>query len=83
MRPRDTSREAYERQLDAYRRMTPAERSALALEMSDEMRRISAEGIQRRHPDYSEAEVRRALVALLYGRDVSSKVWPGLPVPAP
>lgn len=83
MRPRDTSREAYERQLARYRSMTPEQRSELALEMSDDVRRVAAEGIAQRHPDYSESDVRRALVALLYGKEVAAKVWPGLSVPAP
>jgi len=83
MRQRDTSREAYERQLALYRAMTPERRSELALEMSDDVRRIAAEGIKRRHPEYSERDVRRALVALLYGKDAASKVWPGAPVPRP
>ena len=63
--------------------MRDERRAELALEMSDDARQITVEGIQKRHPGYSEFEVRRALVALLYGRDVAAKVWPGLAVPAP
>jgi hypothetical protein len=63
--------------------MTPEQRSELALRMSDDARRISAEGIKQRHPDYSERHVRRALVRLLYGKEAAAKVWPGVPVPAP
>jgi hypothetical protein len=51
--------------------------------MSDDMREVSREGIRERHPDYSEEEVRRALVAMLYGPEAAAKVWPGLPVPSP
>jgi hypothetical protein len=63
--------------------MTPEQRSELALRMSDDMREVSREGIRERHPDYSEEEVRRALVAMLYGPEAAAKVWPGLPVPSP
>jgi hypothetical protein len=63
--------------------MTAEERSELALRMSDDIRRVAAEGIKRRHPEYSERDVRRALVALLYGKDAAAKIWPGEPVPAP
>jgi hypothetical protein len=63
--------------------MTPEQRSELALRMSDDVRRIAAEGIKQRRPDYSERDVRRALVALLYGKEATAKVWPGQPVPAP
>ena len=83
MRARDTSLKAHQLQVSLYRAMTPAQRSELALRMSDDVRRIAAEGIQQRHPEYSEFDVRRALVALLYGRDAAAKVWPGESVPAP
>jgi len=83
MRANDTSPEAYELQVRLYRAMTPEERSALALHMSEDIRRIAAEGIRQRHPDYSERDVRRALVAMLYGREAAAKVWPGETVPVP
>jgi hypothetical protein len=63
--------------------MSPEQRSELALRMSDDIRRIATEGIRQRHPEYSERDLRRALVALLYGRDAAAKVWPGELVPAP
>jgi hypothetical protein len=63
--------------------MTAEQRSELALRMSDDIRRVAAEGIKQRHPEYSERDVRRALVALLYGKDAAAKVWPDEPVPAP
>ena len=77
MRARDTSRTAHDLQLRLYRGMTPEQRSELALRMSDDVRRIAAEGIKQRHPDYSEHDIRRALVALLYGKDAAAKIWPG------
>jgi hypothetical protein len=83
MGARDTSPEAHELQLRLYRSMAPERRSELALRMSDDIRRIAEEGIKRRHPEYSERDVRRALVVLLYGREAASKVWPGAAVPAP
>lgn len=83
MRGRDTSQEAHELPLRLYRAMTPEQRSELALRMSDDVRRIAEEGIEQRHPDYSDRDVRRALVALLYGKDAAAKVWPGEPVPSP
>jgi len=83
MRPRDTSQAAHELQLRLYRSMRDERRAELALNMSDEARRVTSEGIRRRHPEYSEVEVRRALVALLYGRDAAAKLWPGAAVPAP
>jgi hypothetical protein len=63
--------------------MTDERRSELALAMSDDARRVTAEGIRKRHPDYSELEIRQALVALLYGHEAATKIWPGQAVPAP
>ena len=83
MRASDTSQDAHEFQVRLYRAMTPEQRSELAMRMSDDVRRVTAEGIRQRHPDYSERDVRRALVALLYGRDAAAKVWPGEPVAEP
>jgi hypothetical protein len=83
MRPFDTSQQAHEIQVRLYRAMAPEQRSELALRMSDDVRRIAAEGIKQRHPDYSDRDVRRALVGLLYGSDAATKIWPGEPVPSP
>jgi len=48
--------------------MTPQQRLVAAAEMSDEIRALAEAGIRQRHPDYAEAEVRAALVAILLGR---------------
>ncbi|MCB9605660.1 MAG: hypothetical protein H6716_03660 [Polyangiaceae bacterium] len=82
MRPLDTAPAAHTVQLRLYRQMSPEQRSALALRMSDEIREIAAAGIRQRHPEYTEAEVRRALVCLLYGRESAQRVWPDERVPA-
>jgi hypothetical protein len=68
MHMRDTSTTAIERQREAFRRMTPGQRLALAAEMSDEIRAVAESGIRQRHPDYSDDEVREALVVILLGR---------------
>ena len=64
----DTSSAAFERQRETFRRMTPQQRLAVAAEMSDEIRAVAEGGIRQRHPDYSDAEIRAALVAILLGR---------------
>ncbi|MGE0323911.1 MAG: hypothetical protein AB7K71_31480 [Polyangiaceae bacterium] len=50
--------------------------------MSDEIREIAAAGIRQRYPGYTEAEVRRALVCALYGRETAQRVWPNERLPA-
>lgn len=83
MRPLDTHPAAHEMQLRAYRAMGPERRTSLMFEMSEDVRRMSREAIQRRHPSYSEAEVHRAFVALLHGADIAGKIWPGVEIPRP
>ena len=83
MRARDTNREAHEYQLRLYRSMSDEERASMALEMSDDVRRIAREGIRQRHPEYSDHDVKQALVALLYGAEAAAKVWPRALVPVP
>ena len=83
MRARDTTQAAHDHQVRLYRSMKDERRAELALEMSHDARRVAAEGIRQRHPNYSELEVRHALVALLYGREAAAKLWPAAAVPAP
>ncbi|HEU4406635.1 MAG TPA: hypothetical protein VFS43_15315 [Polyangiaceae bacterium] len=83
MRSPDTHPGAHEAQLLAYRRMSPAQKAEIAVRLSVAVRELAAEGIRQRHPEYDERDVRKALVALLYGVDVARRLWPSGPVPAP
>jgi hypothetical protein len=65
----DTSPIALSRQREAFRRMTPEQRLAIAAEMSDEIRAITAAGIRHRHPAWSDDEVRAELAAIVLGRE--------------
>ncbi len=70
----DTDARAREVQLQVYRSMSPDRRFAIAVDMSQEVRRIAYEQIRLRHPEYSELEARRALLGLLYGDELASRV---------
>ena len=72
MPPLDTPPTITERQRDAFRRMTPGQRVALAVEMSDEIRAVTEAGIRHRHPAYRDEEVRAALAAIVLGREVAA-----------
>ena len=65
--PSDTSPEAEAIQLEIFRRMTPAQRLKLALEMSDSMRNVALAGLRTRRPDLDEMELLRELMRLMYG----------------
>jgi len=83
MHARDTTAEAAAAQLAVYRRMTPAQRGEIALEMSEAARELAKTGIRMRHPDYSETEVRYALFRLLYGDALFRRAWPLAPILEP
>lgn len=76
MLPRDTAPAAHEVQLRWLRRLTPAARVALAVQMSEDTQAIARAGIAARHPDYSGPEVTHALLRLLLGDDLYRRAWP-------
>jgi hypothetical protein len=67
IRSGDTSAEAHARQFEAFRRMTPEERLAVAAEMSDALRRLVEAGVRSRHPDDAGPQVEAAIAEALLG----------------
>jgi hypothetical protein len=57
---------AAELQLRLYRQAGPAGRVRVAVELSDAVRETAMTGIRRRHPEYSESEVRDAFMRIVY-----------------
>ncbi len=70
MRPRDTSPEARRVQLEAYRRMGPERRVALAIELSNQAREIALAGIRARNPELSQSEAQRILSRRTLGEEL-------------
>lgn len=83
MRPLDTTPAAHQAQMEAYRRMGPEARARIALEMSEDVRRLTLEGIRARHPEYDDERARRALFRLLLGDELVRAIWPGEGLVAP
>jgi hypothetical protein len=72
-RPIDTSAEARDRQLEAYRAMKPEDRLRLADEMSTAVRSLARSGVRARlESDASDEEVDAALARILLGADVAA-----------
>jgi len=67
-RPPDTAHDAYVAQILALRAAGPQARLAMALDMSDAVQSIAAEGIRARHPEYEPGEVDQALAEMYQGR---------------
>ena len=54
-----------------------------AMRMSDDIRKVSAAGIQHRHPEYDQRQVRWALDRMVLGDDLFSKAFPAAPLLSP
>lgn len=62
----DTSPKVEALHLELYRAAGTARRARIAAELSDAVRETALAGIRRRHPEFSEAQVRSAFLNLLY-----------------
>ncbi len=60
--------------IEGYRKMSPAQKFKMAMEMSEAVRTLAKTGILKRHPGISDEELRKRLGALLLGRELSIKV---------
>ena len=72
----DTSRSAQICQDDVFCAMTPAQRIAMVVEMSEAMFRIAEDGIRLRHPGYTADEVRLTGIRLRIGDELFASAFP-------
>ena len=70
----DTSPDALAAQLDCLRRMTPHERLRRACAWSGQVRRMAFDAIRRRHPEFSENDVRLKFIELTYGKALADGI---------
>ena len=76
-RPRDTSRDAYDAQIEAFRRMGGKGRAAAMFRLTEFARRTAMAGIRSRHQDYDEMQVLLAYARLVLGDELVVQAWPG------
>ncbi len=72
----DTSKEAEKKQIDILRRMNSSERLELALELTATSRGLLEQGVRRRHPEYTEDEIRLAVIRILIPEPLFIKAYP-------
>lgn len=82
VRSADTTAEAWQIHLETLRRLTGAERVAMAFELSAAARSISEAGIRHRHPEWDDRQVQDALMELLLGHKLADAVRRSRLVPA-
>jgi hypothetical protein len=73
----DTSPEATRVYFDVLRRMGPTGRARKGAELTETMRRILADGIRYRHPEYTEEQVWQAVVRRVLGEELFRLASPG------
>lgn len=74
--PADTSRDVWERQMAALADRSVDERLAEWAALNAAIGRIEADGVRRRHPEYDDDKVLRALVRLRHGDRLARGAWP-------
>jgi hypothetical protein len=72
----DTSPEVEARQVEAWRRMSPAEKLRLVVSMSETVRQLALAGIRERHPGASPREEFLRLALLMLGSELARRVYP-------
>lgn len=72
----DTSADAAEMQLQAYRRLGGQGRLQVVFQLNAIVRAAAAAGIRRRHPTYDDAQVGAALARLMLGDDLVRRAFP-------
>lgn len=72
----DTTADIEQRQVDAWRRLSPLERLHLVSETTRAVMSLSLAGIRHRHPQASERECFLRLTAILLGADTARRVYP-------
>lgn len=83
VRPLDTSEEAWSVYLDMLRRMSPERRFEMGLRLNALCRRLLEAGVRDRHPDYTDEQVRLAVIGLLLPEDLFRAAYPGVEMVPP
>jgi hypothetical protein len=76
--PADTTPDAAWVQMKIYRRMSVQKRLQLTLGMSRSLGNIAAAGVRLRHPEYTEEQVKYAVIRLRLGEELFRKAFPGV-----
>jgi len=75
MRRLGTTEEAENIQIEIFRRMGAERRLLAAIDLSRTCRKLLAEAARRRHPDYTEHQIKMATIKLMLGADLFASVY--------
>lgn len=74
----DTTADVEQRQIDAWRRMSAADKLALAMGMTAAVRALAVAGVRQRFPDATPREQFLRLAILMLGTDLARRVYPDI-----
>ena len=72
----DTSADVEERQVLAWREMSPADKAALVAGLTNATIALARAGLRERHPDASDRELFLRLAILTLGRELAGRAYP-------
>jgi hypothetical protein len=72
----DTSPEIERMQVEAWRKMTPAQKAAIVTSLAQATFNLTLAGIRHRHPDASPHEQRLRLALITLGPELAEKAFP-------
>lgn len=72
----DTTVDIEQRQVEAWRRLSPAARLQLVSDTTRAVIDLALSGIRRRHPEANERECFLRLAAVLLGTDTTRRIYP-------
>ena len=80
--PRDTTRDAFRKQMEILRGLGVSGRAAMTFELSDNLRSLVRAGVRHRHPDWKDRTVEREVIRLMIGDDLFRQAY-GKDAPEP
>ena len=78
--PYDTLDEAAMVQFEVLKKMGPAKRAELAVQLSNTLRQITEAGVRHRHPEYTDEQVTLAALRLSIGDELFKQAFPNCEV---
>lgn len=73
--PRDTTRDAFLKQIEVLRRIGPVGRLAMTFELSDNLRSLVSAGVRHRHPQWDNRAVEREVIRLMLGDNLFQQAY--------
>jgi hypothetical protein len=73
--PRDTTREAFLRQIEILRGLGISGRAAMTFELGDNLRCLVEAGVRYRHPQWDDRTIERQVTRLMIGDDLFRRAY--------